>query len=85
MTDLLKCPDCGIPTIPDRPGLMYEETRCNACDDRAEKEDNEFMGIIVGAMDRAKAEGRNQDEEVDRSLRAAGFTVTSIFEENPKW
>ena len=36
-SDRLRCPDCGIPTIPDRHGLTYEETLCNSCHSRNEE------------------------------------------------
>ena len=30
-TQRAKCPDCGIPTVPDHQGLSYDDKRCDGC------------------------------------------------------
>ena len=27
-----RCPDCGIPTVPDHEGLTADDMRCDSCD-----------------------------------------------------
>lgn len=36
-----RCPDCGIPTIPDREGLTEDEMRCDRCEAKNEQADND--------------------------------------------
>jgi formylmethanofuran dehydrogenase subunit E len=35
-----RCPLCGIPTVPDREDLTYEEMLCDACYELVFLEDN---------------------------------------------
>jgi NMD protein affecting ribosome stability and mRNA decay len=36
-----RCPDCGIPTVPDHEGLTYEERLCESCYLRWSEEDHD--------------------------------------------
>ncbi len=60
-----KCPDCGIPTIPDRDGLTYEEMLCDRCAAGADPMDSRcdhewvYTGTQYGGEDESyRGEGR---------------------------
>jgi formylmethanofuran dehydrogenase subunit E len=36
MTERCKCPNCGIPTIPNKSGLTESEMLCDSCAEKAE-------------------------------------------------
>ena len=38
MTELAKCPKCGIKTIPDHESLTFEEMLCDTCFDKNSNE-----------------------------------------------
>jgi len=48
MSDKIRCPICGMPTIEDRSDLEDIDMVCNACGDALEEDANREMGLPDG-------------------------------------